>query len=239
MRQRGRRGADSSLVTTTEYLPSARRGDCAARCRRASARWIEARPRSVAELAQVRQSRAARSARTRSRAICMLAFVASLGATRRGSLRHERETAHLEAWLADGAAGACRATTISASRCSRCRRLVKGYSDTHARGLSKFDRVMSAVPRLPAREDGAVWLDRLNRAALADEKGWRSTACCRDRSRPFKHQIAMLANVGDELVQRRGEGGVFLAVDAVEHLSAADRTSPARPARMSTRPDPA
>ena len=52
-----------------------------------------------------------------------------------------------------------------------CRRLVKGYSDTHARGLSKFDRVMSAVPALAAREDGAVWLDRLKRAALADEAG--------------------------------------------------------------------
>ena len=52
-----------------------------------------------------------------------------------------------------------------------CRRLVKGYSDTHARGLSKFDRVMSAVPKLTDREDGAVWLDRLKRAALADENG--------------------------------------------------------------------
>jgi indolepyruvate ferredoxin oxidoreductase beta subunit len=37
--------------------------------------------------------------------------------------------------------------------------------------LSKFDRVMSAVPSLSGREDGAVWLDRLKRAALADEAG--------------------------------------------------------------------
>ena len=37
--------------------------------------------------------------------------------------------------------------------------------------MSKFDRVMSAVPALSAREDGPVWLDRLKRAALADEKG--------------------------------------------------------------------
>ena len=60
---------------------------------------------------------------------------------------------------------------IWAWRCWRCRRLVKGYSDTHARGLSKFDRVMAAVTALSAREDGAVWLDRLKRAALADEAG--------------------------------------------------------------------
>jgi indolepyruvate ferredoxin oxidoreductase, beta subunit len=51
------------------------------------------------------------------------------------------------------------------------RRLVKGYSDTHARGLSKYDRVISALPRLSARADGADWLSRLIRAALLDEGG--------------------------------------------------------------------
>ena len=48
---------------------------------------------------------------------------------------------------------------------------MKGYSDTHARGLSKFDRVIAAVPKLAAREDGPAWLERLKRAALADENG--------------------------------------------------------------------
>jgi indolepyruvate ferredoxin oxidoreductase beta subunit len=52
-----------------------------------------------------------------------------------------------------------------------CRRLVKGYSATHARGLSKFQRVMAAVPTLAVREDGPEWLGRLKRAALADEMG--------------------------------------------------------------------
>ena len=37
--------------------------------------------------------------------------------------------------------------------------------------FSKFDRVMSVVPTLASRDDGAVWLDRLKRAALADEDG--------------------------------------------------------------------
>jgi hypothetical protein len=27
----------------------------------------------------------------------------------------------------------------------RCRRLIKGYSDTHSRGLSKYDRVMAGI----------------------------------------------------------------------------------------------
>ena len=37
-----------------------------------------------------------------------------------------------------------------------CRRLVKGYSDTHARGLSKFDKVMAAAPLLAARQTDAM-----------------------------------------------------------------------------------
>jgi indolepyruvate ferredoxin oxidoreductase beta subunit len=48
---------------------------------------------------------------------------------------------------------------------------VKGYADTHVRGITKFDRVIAAVPALAAREDGAQWLRRLRQAALADENG--------------------------------------------------------------------
>jgi indolepyruvate ferredoxin oxidoreductase beta subunit len=48
---------------------------------------------------------------------------------------------------------------------------VKGYSDTHARGLSKFDRTLSALPLLVSRPDGAAWLRRLREAALLDEDG--------------------------------------------------------------------
>ena len=53
----------------------------------------------------------------------------------------------------------------------RCRRLIKGYSDTHERGTSKYDRVLSALPLLEGRSDGAEWLHRLIEAALKDEEG--------------------------------------------------------------------
>ncbi|MDQ3559943.1 MAG: hypothetical protein M3453_12335, partial [Pseudomonadota bacterium] len=46
-----------------------------------------------------------------------------------------------------------------------------GYSDTHARGSSKFDRVLSALPLLSGRADAAEWLHRLIEAALKDEDG--------------------------------------------------------------------
>ncbi len=53
----------------------------------------------------------------------------------------------------------------------KCRRLIKGYSDTHERGHSKFSRVMSGLPLVAEREDAADWLRRLREAALMDEKG--------------------------------------------------------------------
>jgi len=37
--------------------------------------------------------------------------------------------------------------------------------------LSKFDRVIGAVPLLASRADGAAWLRRLHQAALMDETG--------------------------------------------------------------------
>ena len=53
----------------------------------------------------------------------------------------------------------------------RCRRLIKGYSDTHARGQNKFDRVCGAATLLVGRKDAADWIRRLREAALEDEAG--------------------------------------------------------------------
>ena len=88
---------------------------------------------------------------------------------RRRTLRHRQEVAHLERWKAT-ALGVLPDYAL-AVEVVRCRRLIKGYSDTHARGLSKFDRVLSALPQLARREDAADWLRRLREAALRDEEG--------------------------------------------------------------------
>jgi hypothetical protein len=101
--------------------------------------------------------------------------VAALRPMRRASLRHKRETAHLEAWLARAADILPKNYDLGVE-ILRCRRLVKGYSDTHARGLSKFDRAMAKAPKLVSREDGAQWMARLIAAALMDERARRSTA---------------------------------------------------------------
>ncbi|KJS13831.1 MAG: indolepyruvate oxidoreductase subunit B [Hoeflea sp. BRH_c9] len=89
---------------------------------------------------------------------------------RRGTLRHAIETEHLQAWL-DLALSYRKIDYALAVETLRNRRLVKGYSDTHARGLSKFDRVMDGVALLAGRDDAAHWCRLLREAALADEKG--------------------------------------------------------------------
>ena len=99
-----------------------------------------------------------------------LYLVGGLRGWRRRTLRHAHELAHLDRWL--GAAMA-HAPGDYALACEvlRCRRLIKGYSDTHARGQSKFDRVLAGIALVIGRPDAADWARRLREAALKDEEG--------------------------------------------------------------------
>ncbi len=99
-----------------------------------------------------------------------LYFVGGLRRIRRRTLRHQIEVAHLDEWL-DLARETMTRDYDLGVEVLRCRRLIKGYSDTHVRGQSKFDRVLSALPDLSGRDDAAAWLHRLIEAALKDEKG--------------------------------------------------------------------
>lgn len=103
-------------------------------------------------------------------AYLMLHVLGGMQPWRRRTLRHRQEQAHLDRWLA-AALGYRAANYDLAVEVIRCRRLVKGYSDTHARGLSKFDRVLAAVAAIAARPDAADWCRRLRDAALKDEEG--------------------------------------------------------------------
>jgi indolepyruvate ferredoxin oxidoreductase beta subunit len=86
------------------------------------------------------------------------------------TFRHAQEAAHLEAWLAAAMAHLPGRYDL-AVEVIRARRLIKGYSDTHARGHSKYDRVMAAIALVAARENAADWARRLIEAALKDEEG--------------------------------------------------------------------
>src|SRR5690606_16462570 len=52
-----------------------------------------------------------------------------------------------------------------------CRRLIKGYSDTHERGTSKYHRLLDAARQLRGQADAASRLKALREAALADDHG--------------------------------------------------------------------
>lgn len=131
--------------------------------------WLEGKPGLVRALDRV-VNRGRRVKTGHISWFLSLNLVAALRPARRRLLRHVREMSHVEAWLA-------LATRIIAQdyplavEVLACRRLVKGYSDTHARGESKFDRVLAAAPALVGKPDSAGWLRRLRSAALADEQG--------------------------------------------------------------------
>ena len=96
--------------------------------------------------------------------------MSSLRPIRRRLLRHESEMAHVDAWFATALEVAKTDRKLAAEVLANYR-LIKGYSDTHARGLSKFAKVMGALDMLKGRDDAADWMRRLRTAALDDVKG--------------------------------------------------------------------
>lgn len=100
----------------------------------------------------------------------MLYVVAGLRGWRRRTLRHAREWARINAWLATVRTVAPQEPALAAELLAN-QRLIKGYSETHVRGLDKFARVMAAAERLRGRPDAAAWVRRLREAALKDEQG--------------------------------------------------------------------
>ena len=162
----GARG--DQIVYTTEYMHPRMDEVCGTLPKRLG-ELIEDRPKLFAALDRLVN----RGRRVRTGTVfwfVSLYLISALRRTRRGTLRHHRERLHREAWLAT-ATGLLSSNYDLAVEALKCRRLVKGYSDTHARGQSKFDRVMAAVPLLAGRGDGADWLRRLCQAALMDEEG--------------------------------------------------------------------
>ena len=109
---------------------------------------------------------------TRLRGFLPLYFLASFRFLRRSSYRYRQETARIESWLAliRDAAGHDRAF---ATEIAALQRLIKGYGDTHARGLATFSAitataVVAALQRQPVPAEATR---RLHEAALADENG--------------------------------------------------------------------
>jgi indolepyruvate ferredoxin oxidoreductase beta subunit len=159
---------ERQLLDTTEFLHPRLAEICATLPARLGKR-IEASP-AMARLLTALFEKPRRVRSSRLIGFLQLYAVAGLRRWRRQLLRHEREADFLRNWLDLVASEAPRDPAL-ALELLRCRRLVKGYSDTRQRGEGKFARVTGALPQLAGRKDAADWLRRLRDAALADEAG--------------------------------------------------------------------
>ena len=159
---------DNDIVHVTEYFHPRAEEICGALPAKLGA-WIELRPRWFALLDYFTN----KGRRIRTDGIfgfVMLWSVAALKPRRRKCLRHKYESAHLNELLERTRQAAVNDPGLAAE-IFQCQRLIKGYSDTHERGQTKFTRVMSALNELSGRQDAAEWIKRLRIAALADEEG--------------------------------------------------------------------
>ncbi|MFK7755184.1 MAG: DUF6537 domain-containing protein, partial [Sedimentitalea sp.] len=160
-------GADNVIELTEFFHPRAEE-IASLMPAKMGAKWEDS-PKRMALLNRVFNK--GRRLRTHSlRSFLMLHFLGGLKAYRLKTRRHMVEMAHLEAWLAQSLAPLDRDYALSVELLKN-RRLIKGYSDTHARGLSKFATVMSTVSLLEGRADAADWMARLREAALQDPAG--------------------------------------------------------------------
>lgn len=156
------------LVQLTEFFHPRAEEIASMMPARMGAKW-EADPKRMARLD--RWFNKGRRLRTHTlRSFLMLHFLGGLKGYRMKTRRHEVEVAHLEAWL-DQSLSVVPQDYALAVEMLKNRRLVKGYSDTHARGLSKFATVMGAATLLQGRGDAAEWMVRLREAALQDPEG--------------------------------------------------------------------
>jgi indolepyruvate ferredoxin oxidoreductase, beta subunit len=164
----GEMGAEDKLMHVTEFLHPRAEELASLLPAKMGARWA-ANPRRMALIDRLFNK--GRRLRTDSlRGFVMLHVLGGLKGWRLKSLRHATEMAHLDRWLTTALTYLPQNYDL-AVEVIRCRRLVKGYSDTHARGLSKFDKTLAAITLIQHREDAADWARRLREAALKDEDG--------------------------------------------------------------------
>ena len=156
---------DGQVMQTTEFMHP-RMDEVNGLLPAGFGRWIEARPKLYAWL----DKRINKGRRIRTYSLPWFLVLYATGGMRflrRRSLRHQVEVAHRDAWLATATRMLDRNYQLGVE-VLQCQRLIKGYSDTHARGQSKFDKVLATIKLLETRADAADWARRLRDAAIKD-----------------------------------------------------------------------
>ena len=105
----------------------------------------------------------------------LLWTLARLKRLRRGMHRYREEQARIETWI-EHVGDASATSAAFALEAARCASLVKGYGDTHDRGVRSFERTMACLDACARARDPAASLRTLREAALADPDGDRLDA---------------------------------------------------------------
>jgi len=167
-RVRGEAGVQAGqLVAVSEYLHP-RVEEICEMLPGGMGRWLmhSGAPRRLVE----RMTRKGRVVHTSSlRGYLLLRCAAAARGWRRSTTRFAAENARIEQWLARIAQAAAHNPAL-ALEIAQCQRLVKGYSDTHERGVANYELLMAAAQRAGTALAPAT-LRELRDAALADEHG--------------------------------------------------------------------
>ncbi len=108
----------------------------------------------------------------------LLYGISSLQRFRRSTYRFMIEQNRINSWLSRIEALAEQHYDV-ALEVARCQNLIKGYGDTHARGVGNFTRIMEALDEHPITPQTAAQLANQRIAALADEDGAKLEASLR------------------------------------------------------------
>jgi indolepyruvate ferredoxin oxidoreductase beta subunit len=107
---------------------------------------------------------------TRLPGFLLLYMIASLKRWRRGSYRFARENRQIEDWLGRIKSNLPENYDL-AVEITKCADLIKGYGDTHARGLANYEVIMRVLDDAVLTNNAADTIRTLRDAALADEEG--------------------------------------------------------------------
>jgi indolepyruvate ferredoxin oxidoreductase beta subunit len=101
----------------------------------------------------------------------LLLFLTSrLRRFRRGTYRFKVEQARIEQWIRTVMSVAPTDYEL-AFEIAQCPRLIKGYGETHKRGLRSFNRILESLDNVRGNKNGAATVKRYRDAALMDEHG--------------------------------------------------------------------
>ena len=100
----------------------------------------------------------------------LLSMMSRMAWLRKYSLRLSRETHRIESWLSEINTAAQEDYSL-AVEVAGLQRLVKGYGDTHARGLHRYSVIMDVYSEIKGSAGAGDTIANLKMAALKDEEG--------------------------------------------------------------------